>query len=108
MRPSLILGYGATAKDIEKYLISKNKKYFIYDDNKIIPQELNFQVKDITNLEMIYVSPGVKKDHKILKIAEESNINVTTDIEYFNNISNVKIIGVTGTNGKTTFVSLLL
>ena len=107
MRPSLILGYGSTGKDIEKYLISENKKYFIYDDNKIIPQELNFQVKDITNLEMIYVSPGVKKDHKILKIAEESNIKVTTDIEYFNNISNVKIIGVTGTNGKTTFVSLL-
>ena len=107
MRPSLILGYGSTGKDIEKYLISENKKYFIYDDNKIIPQELNFQVKDITNLEMIYVSPGVKKDHKILKIAEESNIKVTTDIEYFNNISNVKIVGVTGTNGKTTFVSLL-
>ena len=107
MKYSLILGYGATGKDIEKYLISENKKYFIYDDNKIIPQELNFQVEDITNLEMIYVSPGFKKDHKILKIAEESNIKVTTDIEYFNNVSNVKIVGVTGTNGKTTFVSLL-
>ena len=54
MRPSLILGYGATGKDIEKYLISENKKYFIYDDNKIIPQKLNFQIEDITDLEMIY------------------------------------------------------
>ena len=107
MRPSLILGYGATGKDIEKYLISENKKYFIYDDNKIIPQELNFKLEDITNLDMIYVSPGIKKDHKILNIAEESNIKVKTDIEYFNNVSNVKIIGVTGTNGKTTFTLLL-
>ena len=107
MRPSLILGYGTTGKDIEKYLISENKKYFIYDDNKIIPQKLNFKLEDITNLEMIYVSPGIKKDHKILNIAEERNIKVTTDIEYFNNISNVKIIGVTGTNGKTTFALLL-
>jgi len=107
MKPSLILGYGETGKDIEKYLISKNKKYLIYDDNKIIPHELNFQLEDITNLEMIYVSPGIKKDHKILNIAEERNIKVTTDIEYFNDISNVKIVGVTGTNGKTTFVSLL-
>jgi UDP-N-acetylmuramoylalanine--D-glutamate ligase len=56
---------------------------------------------------MIYVSPGVKKDHKILNIAKESNIKITTDIEYFNNVSNVKIVGITGTNGKTTFVSLL-
>tara|TARA_B100000927_G_scaffold99082_1_gene80159 strand:+ start:633 stop:1817 length:1185 start_codon:yes stop_codon:yes gene_type:complete len=107
MKPSLILGYGATGRDIEKYLISENKKYVIYDDNKNIPNELNFQLEDITNLEMIYVSPGIKKDHKILNIAEESNIKVTTDIEYFNDISNVKIVGVTGTNGKTTFVSLL-
>ena len=107
MKPSLILGYGATGKDIERYLISENKKYVIYDDNKTIPNELNFQLEDITNLEMIYVSPGIKKDHKILNIAEESNIKVTTDIEYFNDISNVKIVGVTGTNGKTTFVSLL-
>ena len=107
MKPSLILGYGATGKDIEKYLISENKNYVIYDDNKNIPNELNFQLEDITNLEMIYVSPGIKKDHKILNIAEESNIKVTTDIEYFNDISNVKIVGVTGTNGKTTFVSLL-
>ena len=107
MKPSLILGYGATGKDIEKYLISENKKYLIYDDNKTIPNELNFQLEDINNLEMIYVSPGIKKNHKILNIAEESNIKVTTDIEYFNDISNVKIVGVTGTNGKTTFVSLL-
>ena len=107
MKSSLILGYGATGKDIEKYLISENKKYLIYDDNKTIPNELNFQLEDINNLEMIYVSPGIKKNHKILNIAEESNIKVTTDIEYFNDISNVKIVGVTGTNGKTTFVSLL-
>ena len=107
MRPSLILGYGATGKDIEKYLISENKKYFIYDDNKIIPKELNFQIEDIKNLEMIYVSPGIKKNHKILNIAEETNIKITTDIEYFNDISTVKIVGITGTNGKTTFVTLL-
>ena len=68
MKPSLILGYGETGKDIEKYLISKNKKYVIYDDNKNIPNELNFQLEDITNLEMIYVSPGIKKDHKILNL----------------------------------------
>ena len=107
MKYSLILGYGATGKDIEKYLISENKKYFIYDDNKIIPQELRFQIEDFANLEMIYVSPGVKKDHKILNIAKETNIKITTDIEYFHNVSNVKIVGITGTNGKTTFVSLL-
>ena len=34
MKSSLILGYGSTGQDIEKYLISKNKNYLIHDDEK--------------------------------------------------------------------------
>ena len=107
MKYSLILGYGSTGQDIEKFLISKNKKYFIYDDYKTIPQELNFKLSDIDNLENVFVSPGIKKDHEILNLAQEKNVKLTSDIQYFNEISRVKIIGITGTNGKTSFVTLL-
>ncbi len=34
---------------------------------------------------------------KILNLAEENKVKITTDVEFFNEISNVKIIGVTGT-----------
>ena len=107
MKYSLILGYGSTGQDIEKYLISKNKKYYIYDDYKTVPKEFTFELSDITNLENIFVSPGIKKDHEIINLAEENNINLTSDIQYFNEISKVKIVGITGTNGKTSFVTLL-
>ena len=107
MKYSLILGYGSTGQDIEKFLISKNKKYYIYDDYKTVPKELTFELSDITNLENIFVSPGIKKDHKIINLAKEKNINLTSDIQYFNEISKVKIVGITGTNGKTSFVTLL-
>ena len=107
MKSSLILGYGSTGQDIEKYLLSKKEKYFIYDDNKTIPQDLNFRLEDITNVETLFVSPGIRKNHKILNLAEENKVKITTDVEFFNEISNVKIIGVTGTNGKTSFVTLL-
>ena len=107
MKYSLILGYGSTGQDIEKYLISKNKKYYIYDDYKTVPKEFTFELSDITNLENIFVSPGIKKDHEIINLAEEKNINLTSDIQYFNEISKVKIVGITGTNGKTSFVTLL-
>ena len=107
MKSSLILGYGSTGQDIEKYLISKKEKYFIYDDNKTIPQDLNFRYEDITNVETLFVSPGIRKNHKILNLAEENKVKITTDVEFFNEISNVKIIGVSGTNGKTSFVTLL-
>lgn len=107
MKYSLILGYGSTGQDIEKFLISKNKKYYIYDDYKTVPKEFTFELSDITNLENIFVSPGIKKDHKIINLAKEKNINLTSDIQYFNEISKVKIVGITGTNGKTSFVTLL-
>ena len=107
MKYSLILGYGSTGQDIEKFLISKNKKYYIYDDYKTVPKEFTFELSDITNLENIFVSPGIKKNHEIINLAEEKNINLTSDIQYFNEISKVKIVGITGTNGKTSFVTLL-
>ena len=107
MKYSLILGYGSTGQDIEKFLISKNKKYYIYDDYKTVPKDFTFELSDITNLENIFVSPGIKKDHEIINLAEEKNINLTSDIQYFNEISKVKIVGITGTNGKTSFVTLL-
>ena len=107
MKSSLILGYGSTGKDIERYLISKNKNYFVYDDKKNINEKFKFNIKNIINLETIFVSPGIKKDHEILKIAASNGIKILTDIELFSEFNNVKLIGVTGTNGKTSFVTLL-
>ena len=60
MKYSLILGYGSTGQDIEKFLISKNKKYYIYDDYKTVPKEFTFELSDFTNLEncLLYTSPS--------------------------------------------------
>ena len=45
-------------------------------------------------METLFVSPGIRKNHKILNLAEENKVKITTDVEFFNEISNVKIIGV--------------
>ena len=107
MKSSLILGYGTTGQDIQQYLISNNKNYLIHDDKKNIDEKFKFNIDNINNIDTIFVSPGVKKDHAILKMAASSGIKIMTDIELFCEINNVKLIGVTGTNGKTSFVTLL-
>ena len=107
MKSSLILGYGSTGQEIENYLISKNINYFIHDDNKNIDEKFKFNLDNINNIETIFVSPGINKDHEILRMAASSGNKILTDIELFSEINNVKIIGVTGTNGKTSFVTLL-
>ena len=107
MKSSLILGYGSTGQEIENYLISKNINYFIHDDNKNIDEKFKFNLDNINNIETIFVSPGINKDHEILRMAASRGNKIMTDIELFSEINNVKIIGVTGTNGKTSFVTLL-
>ena len=107
MKSSLILGYGSTGQEIENYLISKNINYFIHDDNKNIDEKFKFNLDNINNIETIFVSPGINKDHEILRMAAFTGNKIMTDIELFSEINNVKIIGVTGTNGKTSFVTLL-
>ena len=107
MKSSLILGYGSTGQDIEQYLISQNKNYLIHDDKEDIDKKYKFSTESINNIETIFVSPGVKKDHEILRMASSSGIKIMTDIELFSEKNNVKLVGVTGTNGKTSFVTLL-
>ena len=87
MKSSLILGYGSTGQDIEKYLISQNKNYLIHDDIEIIDKKYKFNTENINNIETIFVSPGIKKDHEILRIAESCGIKIMTDIELYSAVS---------------------
>ena len=53
-------------------------------------------------------NPGVHFDHKYLKFCEEHNIKVINEIEMAYHLlpKGVKLIAITGTNGKTTTTSL--
>lgn len=94
----LLLGMGISNKSIAEYLQKHNINYCIYDDiyspNKI----------DIDEIDIIIKSPGVSNDHYLLKNGKK----VITDLEFFYLLSkNKTLITVTGSNGKTTTVSLL-
>ena len=53
-------------------------------------------------------NPGIHFDHKYLKYAEEHNIKVINEIEMAYHLlpKGVKLVAITGTNGKTTTTSL--
>ena len=106
---SLILGYGNTGQSVKKYFDTTSKEYLIHDDNldllKDIGEELVFKDSHLEEVDEIVVSPGINPDHQLLKEFPENN--VITDIDLFSNEFKGTFIGVTGTNGKTTFVNLL-
>ena len=92
---------------IQKKFIDIN--YLIYDENKELnlPTELVFEPSRFSEIDEVIISPGVKPSNSLLEQFYLIEKPVITDIDIFNNIYKEKIIGITGTNGKTTFVNLL-
>ena len=106
---TLIFGYGITGKAVENFFKVKSKEYLIYDDNENvildIKKELLFDDSKTDLIDEIVISPGINPSHRKIKNFETKNI--ITDIDLFSREFQGKFIGVTGTNGKTTFVNLL-
>ena len=105
----LIFGYGATGKSVETYFQKNNIEYLIYDDDKEIEisKIQKFKDSNFKDIDEIIISPGIKPTHELLNEINSRGIPVKTDIDIFNEIYTGKVIGVTGTNGKTTLVNLL-
>ena len=103
------MGYGATGKSVETYFQKNKIEYFIYDDreNINISNEVIFNENKFDEIDEVIISPGIKPTHSLVKKIKSKGLSINTDIDLFNNLYKGKIIGVTGTNGKTTFVNLL-
>ncbi|MBI2640135.1 MAG: UDP-N-acetylmuramoyl-L-alanine--D-glutamate ligase [Candidatus Sungbacteria bacterium] len=63
--------------------------------------------KDIVAADLIIKNPGVPDNSPWLVLARVNKIPVASDIEFFFSYCPAKIIGVTGTKGKSTTASLL-
>ena len=57
--------------------------------------------------DVLVISPGVPIDAPIVKAAKEKGVRVTGEMEMASTILKGSLVAVTGTNGKTTTVSLL-
>ncbi len=53
------------------------------------------------------LSPGLSEDHWLLQRLRNENISLCTDIDLFFAAVDVPVIGITGTNGKSTVTSLV-
>jgi UDP-N-acetylmuramoylalanine--D-glutamate ligase len=57
--------------------------------------------------DLIVVSPGVSADLPVLKLARQNGIPVVPEIEVASWLLSGQLVGITGTNGKTTTTALL-
>ena len=117
---SLILGLGQTGLSLFNFLIKFEQEPIIFDtrDDPPCKKELLKKSKNsliISNLKEIafdeiqscYVSPGFDISHEIVKKLNTHSIEILSDLDLFLKVHAKKSILVTGTNGKTSVVSLL-
>ena len=117
----LILGFGLTGISCARYFYKKNIKFKIFDtrhksdiDSSLLSdfnQDLlyfnEYSIELFTNVDEIIISPGFDQNHRILKEVNNRKLPLSTDIDIFKKYSTKPIISITGTNGKTTVVSML-
>jgi len=94
-----------TARLLNKNSLKKIKKF---KNIKIILGQ--HRKDDFAQADIIVKNPAVKPNSKFIKIAQENNAQILTDLglffEYINK-KNIKIIGITGTRGKSTITTII-
>ena len=116
-----LIGLGVSHRPVAKLLAQKGMKVTIYD--KKSPEELGEAAKELTAMgvafvtgadylqklrgDVIFRTPGMYFNHPRLKELMKAGAAVTSELELFMQCCPCPIIGVTGSDGKTTTTSLI-
>jgi len=115
MKRIVVLGGGESG--VGTAILAKQKKYEVFvSDKGIIAQkykevllhnEIEFEESQhteskILNADLVMKSPGIPDAIALIQKLKNLNIPVISEIEFASNYTNATIIGITGSNGKTT------
>ena len=114
-----ILGFGITGQSVARYLLARGENPVVLDTRPERAVHAEFADLEIcwgcdtwpaqilSQTETVIVSPGLPLDACLLEQARSAGLSIISDIDlFFANVS-APVIGVTGTNGKSTVVSLV-
>ena len=117
----LILGMGITGLSVARFFSNNNEIFRIADSRKEPSLLKTFQKENLLddcymgewnklileNIDEVIISPGIAQSETIVQWIREKKIKLLSDIELFGRYSNAPIIGITGSNGKSTVTQLL-
>ena len=120
-RTSKIVILGAGESGVGTAILAKQKKFevFVSDfgnikekykqvliDNEIEWEEGGHSEEKILSADLVMKSPGIPDNAPIVRKLGEKGIKVISEIEFAAKFTKAIIIGITGSNGKTTTASL--
>ncbi|MDR0728459.1 MAG: UDP-N-acetylmuramoyl-L-alanine--D-glutamate ligase [Puniceicoccales bacterium] len=104
-RPIGIFGAGVTARGIVQFLNHHAIPYELYDQNPSLA--LPFDEERARRHRLILCSPSFLSQHPWVQMAERSGCRCLQEFDFASRFTRAKLLGVTGTNGKTTTVAFL-
>ncbi len=118
-----IIGLGVSNLPLLKYMNNQNAKITIFDEKEKedIPRKLLEKLdkygayaffgknclENLKNYDIIFRSPSCLPTREALVLEEQRGAIITTEIEMLMKLAPCQIIGVTGSDGKTTTTSLI-
>ncbi len=119
----LIIGMGRSGIGVAKLLSKHNNEIVINDSNeqekevldeleklgiKVVITDKDYELID-DSFDYVVKNPGIRKDKEIFNIARKLNIPVINEVEVAYKFlpEDVKIIAITGSNGKTTTTTIV-
>lgn len=118
-----IIGLGVSNIPLIDYMYERHAKVTIFDNRKKeeIPSEISEKIerygfdfiggkdnlKELKNFDIIFRSPSCLPTKPELVAESERGAIITTEIEMLMKMSQAKVIGITGTEGKTTTSSII-
>lgn len=118
---TLVLGLGRTGMSCIRYLAGSGARLGVTDTRQE-PPELQtlkeryplvpffpgeFDAGLLCSAGRLIISPGIAPTHPAIRAAGSAGVEITGDVEMFCRNINAPLVAVTGSNGKSTVVSLL-
>ncbi len=119
MKKLLAIGGGKSGLAALELGCNMNFKCFLYDD---FPEKMNRETDEFLNtfnvellkknelkemdFDTVVVSPGVPHNHKLVKSFIGKGMDVVSEIEFGFRFLKGRVIGITGSNGKTTTTAI--
>ncbi len=121
MKTYFVVGAGRSGINAAKMLLALNENVILYDGNEKFEVSAakekigcdcvdfvlgDFSDFDFSKIDICVVSPGVSLETPVMKAVAEHGIPIWGEVELAYRHDKGTVIGITGTNGKTTTTSL--
>ena len=102
-----IFGSGISAQGARRLALSNGFKVVLFDELGK-GDRMDFRLEDLSKFDAFIFSPGFAADHPWRALVEASGLLCLSELAFAARYWKGRIIGVTGTNGKSTITKLLV